>query len=65
MDLQIVNLDIERSSYEIYNFFGKKIMSGLLTSDDQVINISGNKKGVYILKLVLGSQLFYEKIILK
>lgn len=51
-----VKTNIKRGRYTIFNIVGKKIKEGILSSDNERINISGIEEGIYILQVTNSSQ---------
>src|SRR5690606_16766390 len=43
--------DASEMSYEVYNILGQTVKSGKLTADNNTVNLTDSKEGVYILKL--------------
>jgi subtilisin family serine protease len=54
---------ISKVDYELYNIQGKLIDTGVISSDNNQINLSGFNKGIYLLKLNNGNGFTTNKII--
>ncbi len=63
--IQIQNLENERSvNIELYNLNGSRIINKQSISKDKInIDLTDYRKGVYILKLIVGSKYITEKMI--
>jgi len=54
---------IKALDYTIYDVLGKEIKKGLVTSNNNAINITSLKKGVYILKLKFNNESITKKLV--
>ena len=51
-------------SYEMYNGVGQKVAEGKVTGNTQ-INVNGMTKGVYFLRLISGTQVRMNKVVVE
>lgn len=66
--IQIFKLQVPQYEFTLYDITGRLLISRTLTSDTLVpeiesVDISGYNSGMYILKIILGSQIHTRKII--
>lgn len=55
----------ERVSFEVYDYLGKLITSGVLVSNEGTINISNGRSGIYFAKIKYGDKIEIRKLIVK
>ena len=53
----------DNSNYSIYNNLGSLIETGIIVNDETLINISDQPSGIYYVKIIIGNEVFNEKII--
>ena len=56
---------IEPLSFRLYNSAGSEVMKGMINKREQSIDLSKNKKGIYLLELKSKSEKSTTKIILQ
>ncbi|UCH15181.1 MAG: T9SS type A sorting domain-containing protein, partial [Bacteroidales bacterium] len=64
----IINIEIENpdnATIEIYNVSGKLVLSKKLNSKVEKIDISGFPRGIYIVKVMQDSTVYYEKVMVR
>ncbi|WP_226388835.1 T9SS type A sorting domain-containing protein [Penaeicola halotolerans] len=60
-----LNLEGDFISFELYDSFGKKVRSGTRASEITTLELSGNYKGIYILKVFYQKGVSTHRIIVK
>ena len=64
IDIQIYKLQVPQYEFALYDMLGRVLLSQTLTSDDpDPIDVSYLSRGMYIIKLVVGSQIYNRKIV--
>ncbi|UWX62660.1 T9SS type A sorting domain-containing protein [Chryseobacterium oranimense] len=53
----------KKSNFNIYDFSGKKLQSGTINSDKEVLNLSNYIKGIYIIEIKTGKDTITKKVI--
>jgi len=53
------------ANYKVYNSVGALVKSGLLNSNNQVIDMTGSNRGIYILNLDRGGQNIARKLVIE
>lgn len=61
----LINMEIDRipDHFEIFNAFGEKLLHSAIDQYNVRIDLQGFPKGVYILKLIYGDEVYSKKLI--